>query len=74
MFLVNVGMHHGSVLSLVLFAVVKYVVAELAREGVLCKLLYADDLVLINEPILGLRNEFLTLKEAFESMGLEANF
>ena len=48
---VKVGMQQGSVLSPFLFAVVVDVVTEFAREGVLCELLYADDLVLMSEAI-----------------------
>ena len=40
------------------FAVVVDVVTEFAREGALSELLYADDLVLMRETILGLRNKF----------------
>ena len=50
-FEVNVGMYQGSVLSPFLFAVVVDVVTELAREGALSELLYADDLVLMSETI-----------------------
>ena len=50
------GIHQGSVLSPFLFAVVVDVVTDLAREGVLSELLYADDLVLMSETIKGLRN------------------
>ena len=49
------------------------VVTEFARAGALCELLYADDLVLMSEIIVGLRNKFLEWKEAFESMGLKVN-
>ena len=52
-------MHH--------FAVVVDVVTELAREGVLSELLYADDLVLMSETIDGLRTMFMKWKEAFVS-------
>ena len=48
-------------------------VTEFVREGALSELLYTDDLVLMNEPIEGLRNTFLKWKEAFESKGLKAN-
>ena len=44
-------MHHGSVLSPFLCAVVIDSVIELAREGVLSELLYADDLVPMSEMI-----------------------
>ena len=66
-------MHQGSVLSSFLFAVVVDVVTEFAREGALRDLLYADDLVVMRETIVGLRNKFLKLKEAFESKGLKVN-
>ena len=46
---IKVGMHQGSVLSPFIFALVIDVVTEFAREGALSELLYADDLVLMNE-------------------------
>ena len=49
---VKVEMHHGSVLSPLLFAVVVDVVTELAREGVLIVLLNDDDMM--NDSINGL--------------------
>ena len=66
---VKVGMHHGSVQSPFLFAVVVDVVTEFTREGALSEMLYANDLVLMSETIEGLRNEFFKLKEACESKG-----
>ena len=56
-----------------LFAVVVDVVTEFARESALSELLYADDLVLINETMEGLMDMFLKWKEAFESKGLKVN-
>ena len=53
------GMHQGSMLSPYLFPAVVDVVSELARDGVLSELLYADDLVLMNEAFNGFRNKFL---------------
>ena len=47
----NVWIHQGSVLS---FSVVVNVVTELACEGVLSELLYAEDLILMTETIMGL--------------------
>ena len=49
------------------------VVTEFAREGVLCELLCADDLVQMSETIKGLRNKFIKWKEAFECKGLKVN-
>ena len=60
-------------LSPFLFAVVVDVVTDLAREGVVKNLLYADDLVLMREIIEEFRNKFLKCKEAFESKGLKVN-
>ena len=51
-FEVRVGMHQGCEKLTFLFAV--GVVIEIAREGVLSKLIYADDVVLMSETIGGL--------------------
>ena len=56
-FEVKVGVYQGSVLSH-FFAVVVDFVTELAKEGVLSKLLYANDLVLMSKTIEELRNKF----------------
>ena len=53
----NIWIHQGSVLSFYLFSVVVNVVTELACEGVLCELLYAEDLILMTETIMGLATE-----------------
>ena len=70
---VNVGMHQGSVLSPFLFAVVVDVVAEFSRWSAISELLYADDLILMNETIEGIWNKFLKWKESFESKVLKVN-
>ena len=44
-------MHQGSVLSPFCLAVVVEIVTDLAREGVMSKLLYVDDIVLTSEII-----------------------
>ena len=72
-FEVKVGMHQGSVLSPFLFAVVIDIVTEFASEGALSVWLYADDLFLMNETIVGLRNKLFKWNEAFESKGLKVN-
>ena len=48
-FEVKVGVHQGSVLSPLLFAIVVDVITENARRGVVNELLYADDLVIMSE-------------------------
>ena len=60
-------------LSPFLFAVVVDVVTEFARAGALSELLYAYDLVLMSETIMGLMNKFLKCKEACGSKGLKDN-
>ena len=60
---VKVEMHHGSVLSPSLLAVVVDVFRVFAREGALCELLHA---VLMRNVIEGLRYKFISWKEAFE--------
>ena len=45
----KVGMSRGTVLSPFIFAAVVDIVTELAREGVLRELLYADELALMSE-------------------------
>ena len=72
-FLVQVGVHQGCVLSPLLFAIAVDVISENAREGLMNKILYEDDLVLISESIETLKEKFLKWKEAFESKGLKVN-
>ena len=55
-FEVNVGVHQGSVLSLLLLAIVVDVVTENARRGVVNELLYADDLLIISETMEDLKD------------------
>ena len=57
-FEVKVGVHQGSVLSPLLFAIVVNVVTENARRGVVNKLLYANDLVLVSETMENLKEDF----------------
>ena len=72
-FEVIVGMHHVSVLSPFVFALVVDVVTVFAREGMLSELLHADDLVLMSETIERCWNKFLKWKEDFESKRLKNN-
>ena len=67
------GMHQGYVLPPFYITVVVDVVTEIAREGVLSELSYADDLVLTSETIEGLWDTFLKWKEALDSKGLQVN-
>ena len=69
----DVGVHQGSVLSPLIFAIVVDVVTENAREGLMNEILYADDLVLMSESLEELKEKFQKWKKAFESKGLKAN-
>ena len=57
-FEVKVGVHQGSVLSPLVFAIVVDVVTESVRNGLMSEMLYADDLVLMSETMEGLREKF----------------
>ena len=71
-FAVRVGIHQGSILLLLIFAVVMDVVTEkVAKEG--HALMYADDLVLICETKEEARQRFVAWRNALESKGLKVN-
>ena len=65
-------MYQGSMLSLLLFAIMVDVVMESVRNGLMSEM-YANDLVLTSEIMEGLRDKFWKWKEAFESKGLKVN-
>ena len=67
-FWVRVGVHQGSELSLLIFAIVVDVVTEHAREGLLNETFYADDLVLMSESIDDLRER---LQRCIGRLGIE---
>ena len=70
---VRVGVHQGSVLSPLIFAIVVDVVTEHAREGLLNEILYADDLVLMSESMDDLRKRLQKWRSALEGKGLRVN-
>ena len=72
-FSVKVGVHQGSVLSPLLFAMVIDEVTENAKKGWIKQILYADDLVLMRETMEELRENFDEWREAFESKGMRVN-
>ena len=50
----KVGVHQGSILSPLLFAmIVVDVITERTREGLMKEILYADDLVLVGDTVEG---------------------
>ena len=57
-FWVRVGVHQGSVLSPLIFAIVVNVVTKHAREGLVNEILCADDLVLMSESLDDFRERF----------------
>ena len=61
-FLVQVGVHHGSMLSPLLFAITVDVISENAREGLINEILYVDDLVLMNESMKNLKEKFFKME------------
>ena len=72
-FEVKVGVHQGSVLLPLLFAIVVDVITENARRGVVNESLYADDLVIMSEDMEDLKERFWNWKDALESKGLKIN-
>ena len=62
-FEVKVGVHQGSVVSPLLFAIVVDVITKNARRGVTNKLLYADYLVLMSKTMEDFKRKILELKE-----------
>ena len=54
----KVGVHQGSALSPLLFAIVVDVIMQSVRNGLMSVILYADDLVLTSETMEGLREKF----------------
>ena len=55
------------------FAITVDVITENAREGLMNKILFADNLVLMSESIDNLKEKCLKGKEAFESKGLKTS-
>ena len=61
-FLVQVGVHQGSVLSSLLFAIAVDIISENTREGLMNEILYADDLILMRERIENLKEKVFEMK------------
>ena len=72
-FEVNVGVHQGSVLSPLLFAIVIGVLAKEMKEGTLQEILHADNIVLIVESMAELHDKFHLWNSALESEDLKVN-
>ena len=70
---IRVGVHQGSVLSPLIFAIVVDAVTKHTREGLLNEILYADDLVLMSERWDDLKERFQRWKSAMEDKELKVN-
>ena len=69
----QVSLHQGSGLSPLLFAITANAISENAREGLMNKILYANDLVLMSESTENWREKFSKWKAAFNSKKLKVN-
>ena len=72
-FEVKVGVHQGSVLSPLLFAIVMEALSQEFRHGCPWELLYADDLCITADSIEDLKSRFQLWKLNLESKGLKVN-
>ena len=70
---VKMGLHQGSVLSPLLFIIVMEVVSREIRGGLPWELLYADDLVLLAESEVDLKEKLKNWKVTMEAKGMKAN-
>ena len=70
---VQVGVHQGSVLSPLLFAIVMDVIARTAKEGLPWEVLYADDLVIMADTEVKLGQKMLEWTMAMGAKGLKVN-
>ena len=70
---VRVGVHQGSVLSLLLFIIVLKALSREFREGLSMELLYADDIVLMAESEELLMEKMRKWKNGMEAKGLRMN-
>ena len=72
-FFVKVGVHQGSVLSPLLFAIVMDAVTRTTREGLPWEILYADDLVLMADSEDKLMTKLANWRNSLSSKGLKVN-
>src|SRR5215813_5494956 len=72
-FPVRVGVHQGSILSPLLFAMVMEAITKNTRAGLPYELLYADDLVLLAESMDELISKIQRWKKVLERKGMKVN-
>ena len=68
---VKIGLHQGSVLLQLLFAIVVNVITKNVRRGLVNELLYADDLLLMSKTMEALKEKFWNWKVALKSRGFK---
>ena len=68
---VKVGVHQGSVLSPLVFAIMVDVVKESVRNGLMSEMLYADDLVLMSATMGATEGEVLEMEGGIQEQGAE---
>ena len=61
-FLVQVGVHQGSVLPPLFFAIAVDVISENAREGLINEIFYVDDLALMSEKYRQFKSEIFKME------------
>ena len=72
-FSVKVGVHQGSVLSPLLFIIVLEALSKEFRTGCPWELLYADDLVIVDETMEKVMDRLKVWKDSLEAKGLRVN-
>ena len=70
---VTVGVHQGSIFSLLMFAVIVDVVTEEARKSLMKEVLFENDLVLMSKTMEGLKERFQKKRSALENKGRKVN-
>ena len=61
------GVHQGSVLRFLLFVIVMEALSQDCQRGCSWELLYADDLVIMDESLDGLLNQFRAWKDSLDA-------
>ena len=70
---VKVGVHQGSILSPLLFVLVMDEVTKDIREGVVKEMLYADDIVLVDDNWEEVESRYTRWKKALQEKGMKIN-
>ena len=68
---VKIGVHQGSILSPLLFALVMDEVAKDIREGAVTEMLYVDDIVLVGDNWEEVEYRYTRWKKALQEKGIK---